>query len=397
MMAASTIDAPAQFDRQALRARAIRKKLTQLAIVGAAIGILFGLGYALRASLAARGIAFSFDYLSAAAGFEISEGFTYSFSDPFGLVTFSSEMSNAQALFAGLMNTLKVAVLAILFATIIGVMLGVGRLSTNWLIRQICFYFVEFVRNTPLLIQLTFWYVAVILQFPPIAGAPHLLGTILSQQGVWIPGLVATQSTTGSSIILFLSALVMLACNFVSTRNGFRIACLVIGLLLLAAALYLGFRLSIEFPEVGRFRASGGFSLSPEFTAILIAISINSSAYLGEVVRGAIESLPKGQWEAAESLGFSRSETIKDIVLPQVFRVVLPSFGNQYIGLAKNTSLGIAIGFPDLFNVYGTVANQTGRSLEGVIIVMLVYLFLSLTISAVTNVLNARMQIPGAR
>ncbi|WLE01000.1 ABC transporter permease subunit (plasmid) [Agrobacterium leguminum] len=397
MTAATSLGASAPYDRKALKKRIIRQKVLQVCIVVAVLAVLATLGYAIRASLASRGIAFSFNYLSGSAGFEISEGLTYSFTDPLGIVTFSSDMSNAQALVAGLTNTLKVAVLAIIFATVIGVLLGVGRLSTNWLIRQICFYFVEFVRNTPLLIQLTFWYVAVVLRFPPIADAPHVLGSVISQQGLWIPSIIASESATPFSVIGLLISLVLFAACLSARSKQIRIACLLAGAVALALTIVGGFPIALSFPEVGRFRASGGMALSPEFTAILIAISINSSAYLGEVVRGAIEGLPKGQWEAAGSLGFSRHDTIKDIVLPQVFRVVLPSFGNQYIGLAKNTSLGIAIGFPDLFNIYGTVANQTGRSLEGVVIVMLVYLFLSLTISTIVNAANSRLKIPGAR
>ncbi|NKK74848.1 ABC transporter permease subunit [Rhizobium leguminosarum bv. viciae] len=397
MISATQIVLSSGLDRRTLRARAFRQNLVQVAIVAGALCLLLAVGYAIRASLADRGIAFSFDYLAVSAGFEMSEGLTYQFSTPVGMVAFSSEMTNAQALVAGLFNTLKIAVVAIILATIIGIFLGIGRLSTNWLIRQICFYFVEFVRNTPLLIQLTFWYVAVVLQFPPMAGALHFLGGVISQQGLWVPAIVASQEATNTAVVICLSAVVLAFYGLTTANRHRRIVASALVICLLATTFFLGFPFSIELPEVGRFRATGGIMLTPEFAAILIAISVNSSAYLGEVVRGAIENLPKGQWEAAGSLGFSRSDTIRDIVLPQVFRVVLPSFGNQYIGLAKNTSLGIAIGFPDLFNVYGTVANQTGRSLEGVIIVMLVYLLLSLTISAVVNVLNSRLKIPGAR
>ncbi|MDG4889898.1 MULTISPECIES: ABC transporter permease subunit [unclassified Mesorhizobium] len=385
-------------ERRALKARAFRRNLVQAAIIAAVAALMIGLGYAIRSSLAARGIAFSFGYLASGAGFEISEGYAVAISTPLGLVPFSSGMTNAQALTVGLFNTLKVAILAIVVATALGTLLGVGRLSTNWLVRQLCFYFVEFVRNTPLLIQLTFWYIAVVLQFPPISAAAGFPGVILSQQGIWLPSIAATDTATGPGIIIFLLALVLgVLSAFIS---GGKRRWVIVGLsaiLLLGAVIVGGFPFTIDIPEAGRFRASGGTMLSPEFTAILIGIVVNSSAYLGEIVRGAIESLPRGQWEAARSLGLARNDIIKDIVLPQVFRVILPSFGNQYIGLAKNTSLGIAIGFPDLFNVYGTVANQTGRSLEGIIVVTLIYLLISLGISATINRLNARIQIPGAR
>ena len=153
--------------------------------------------------------------------------------------------------------------------------------------------------------------------------------------------------------------------------------------------------MSFDLPVATRFGARGGVALSPEMTAILLAITVNSSAFVAEIVRGAIDSLPKGQWEAAASLGLSRPDTLRDIILPQVFRIVLPSLANRYISLTKDTSLGIAIGFPDLFNVYGTVSNQTGRNLEGVVIVMLTYLALSWIISVCVNTLNARINGQG--
>lgn len=383
--------------REALRAKVIRKNAVQVLIVLVVVLALLGVGYALRQSLAARGIAFSFDYMAASAGFELSEGMTLHFSDPFGLVTFSSDLTNAQALLAGLFNTIKVAVLAIITATLLGTLLGVGRLSTNWLIRQLCFYVVEFLRNTPLLIQLTFWYVAVVLKFPPLASAIEFGGAIFAQQGVWVPFISATPDATNVSIILVLLAVAFAIYAFVGSNRKLRPVYGLIGVVLVAGLYYYGFPLQLDLPTAGKFRASGGLQLTPEFTAVFIAISINSAAYIGEVVRGAIESLPKGQWEAASSLGFSRKHALRDVILPQVFRVVLPSFGNQYIGLAKNTSLGIAIGFPDLFNVYGTIANQTGRSLEGVIVVMITYLIMSWVISGLVNLLNRRLAIPGVR
>ncbi|MGV1768254.1 ABC transporter permease subunit [Rhizobium rhizogenes] len=384
-------------DRQTLRARVIRRNIVQILIMAAVALVLCGIGYALRQNLAARGIAFSFDYLGVSAGFEMSEGLTLQFSYPVGIVTFSSEMTNAQALVAGLFNTLKVAILAIIGSTILGVLLGVGRLSTNWVIRQLCFYVVEFLRNTPLLIQLTFWYVAVVLKFPPLVDAIHWGDIVLAQQGIWIPSIVASPNATPTTIISLSVAILCLLYALGTKKTGVRYSCLMGAALLLGWTLFSGFPLALDTPTVGKFRATGGFQLTPEFAAVLIAIAVNTSAYLGEIVRGAIESLPKGQWEAAASLGFSRKYTLRDVILPQVFRVVLPSFGNQYISLAKNTSLGIAVGFPDLFNTYGTIANQTGRSMEGVIIVMIVYLLLSWSISALVNIANRSLSIPGAR
>jgi ABC-type amino acid transport system permease subunit len=190
---------------------------------------------------------------------------------------------------------------------------------------------------------------------------------------------------------LLAAAVVLVVASVVLRGLRLRLILLAVAIAALIAAVFIGFPLGLDLPVATRFGARGGFAISPEMTALLLAIVVNSSAYVAEIVRGAIESLPKGQWEASASLGLSRSHTLRDIILPQVFRIVLPSLANRYISLTKDTSLGIAIGFPDLFNVYGTVSNQTGRNLEGVVIVMLTYLALSWIISACVNGINARV------
>lgn len=371
-----------------------RRALVQAAIIAVAAAMILAFGYAVRNGLAKHGITFSFGYLGSTAGFEISEGRTLSLDDPWpSLSTFSASDTNAQALVAGFVNTLKVAVSAIVLSTLLGTLVGVGRLSTNWIIRQACFAAVEFVRNTPLLIQLVFWYFAVILRFPPATHAARLLGVMVaSQQGVSIPTLVPSEAASAASVVTFVASLLFVAAGLRSWRHkAARAVFLTTGVLALAASVTLGFPLALDIPEAGRFSTSGGIVASPEMSALLLAIVINSGFYIAEIVRGTIESVPRGQWEAASALGMGRGLTLSEIVLPQVFRVVLPSFGNQYISLAKNTSLGIAIGYPDLFNVNGTVSNQTGRSLEGIVIVMATYLVLSWTISGVVNVTNVRL------
>lgn len=374
-----------------LRMRRLRRSMTQFGVLAIAAVLLVLLGMSVRDGFAARGVSFSFDFLSQRAGFEISEGVSLTGS---GIARFNSDMTNTQALLAGLVNTLKVALVAMVLATVMGVSLGVSRLSSNWLIRKLSFWITEFLRNTPLLIQLTFWYVAVILQLPGLRDAPQLMGVVISQQGLWLPRPVVTG---GTGVALAALALALALAAIAPRLRARRKALLGGAGLLLVAAIAFGFRIGLEMPEVGRFRASGGLSVSPEYTALMIAITVNTAAYLGEIVRGAIEALPRGQWEAADSIGLPRRSVLADVVLPQVFRVVMPSFGNQYISLAKNTSLGIAIGYPDLFNIYGTVANQTGRSLEGVVLAMAIYLALSWAISAGVNVVNKRLKIPGVR
>ncbi|HLS69262.1 MAG TPA: ABC transporter permease subunit, partial [Kiloniellales bacterium] len=289
-----------------LRWRRLRRSLSQAIVLGAALLALIGLGLLVRQGFAERGVSFSFDFLTKRAGFEISEGFAPTAS---GFAPFTSDMSNWQALAIGLFNTLKVAIVAIALATMIGVALGVSRLSGNWVVRNLAFWLTEFVRNTPLLIQLTFWYVAVVLQLPGLRDAAQFWGMIISQQGFWFPRPLVTG---GAADWLALAALVAAVLAIPAGPVLRRRALAGLAVFLLALALALGFRVGLEMPEVGRFRASGGIVISPEYTALLVALTVNTAAYLGEIVRGAIEALPKGQWEAADSIGLSRRYVLGD-------------------------------------------------------------------------------------
>lgn len=373
----------------------LRRILVQAAVVALVVLAVAAFVFAIRHTLAKQGIGFGFDYLGRASNINLSEGLGLRLD---GWATWfeplDSTSSNAEMLLAGLFNTLKVAVTAIVTSTIIGVAIGVGRLSTNWLIRKLCFAVVEFVRNTPLLVQLVFWYFAVVLQFPPITAASAAYGSLLvSQAGIYLPALAVADGASSLSMGMLLAAstLFLLASMFRTLGRVGRLTCLGFAVAAIGTSVWLGFPLVLDAPTVGRFGASGGVGLSPEMAALLLAITFNSAAYTAEIVRGAIEALAKGQWEASSALGMSRRDALRDIVLPQVFRVVLPSLGNRYISLTKDTSLGIAIGYPDLFNVSGTVANQTGRNLEGVVIVMVAYLLLSWVISGGINLLNLRL------
>jgi His/Glu/Gln/Arg/opine family amino acid ABC transporter permease subunit len=323
---ASTLPVPAPTPRMSRRKAArARYLLKQSLIVAAALAVLWVFGAAVRAGLARNGIAFDMGFLLRAANFDISEGLLPSLD---GWRHFSSSDTNGQALLLGFINTLKASAVAIALSTLLGVLWGVGRVSHNWLLRQVSFLLVEFVRNTPLLIQLVFWYFAVVLKMPALSQASATFGALFTQQGIFLPG---------------------------------------------------------------------GFELSPEFAALVLALSVYTAAFIAEIVRGAILALPKGQWEAAAALGLRRRTTFAEVVIPQVMRIVLPSFANQYISLLKSTSLGIAIGFSDLFNVYGTVANQSGRSLEGMLVVMAAYLLMSWVVSALTNFANERLQRTGGQ
>jgi His/Glu/Gln/Arg/opine family amino acid ABC transporter permease subunit len=369
-----------------LRRRLLRAA-QQSAIVVAVLAVVVWFALAVRAGLARNGIAFDLGFLAQPAGFDISEGLVWAAD---GVRHFQSSDSNAQALLAGFGNTVKTAVLAILLSTVLGTLLGVARLSHNWLVRQSSFGLVEFVRNTPMLIQLVFWYFGVVLQLPPLLAASNGFGGVIaSQQGLFLPGVWVAPSASAAGVGALLVALFAAAVAMAWKRA--RRPLLGVAAVALAASIALGFPLALSTPQVEGFAVNGGFSASPEFAALLLGLTVYTAAFIAEIVRGAIVALPRGQWEASAALGMSRRATFADVVVPQVYRVVLPAFGNQYISLAKSTSLGIAIGYPDLFNVYGTVSNQSGRSLEGVIVAMLAYLLLSWAISAAVNLVNARM------
>lgn len=359
----------------------------QSAVVLVALALVVWFALAVRAGLARNGIAFDMGFLSQPAGFDISEGLVVTAE---GLRHFQSSDSNAQALLAGFGNTVKTAIVAIVLSTILGTLLGLGRLSHNVLVRQMSFGAVELLRNTPMLIQLVFWYFAVVLKLPAVQDASRWFGGMLaSQQGIFLPGLAVAPDASPVAVMAFVGGLVA-AAGALALRTLRRTLVIVSGVSL-CIAIAQGFPLEVSTPKVEGFAVTGGFSASPEFSALLLGLTVYTAAFIAEIVRGAVLALHKGQWEAAAALGMSRLATFRDVVVPQVYRVVLPAFGNQYISLAKTTSLGIAIGYPDLFNVYGTVSNQSGRSLEGVIVAMLAYLVLSWVISAVVNLANTRM------
>ena len=379
------------------RRNRIRYHATQLAVIATALGLVALFAIAVKEGLARHGINFSFSFLWATAGFDISEGKIFVLDA--GLwpefIDFTSDRPIVQAFVAGIVNTIKVAVLAIVLSTVLGTMLGVGRLSTNWVVRNLAFWCVEFVRNTPLLIQLVFWYFAVVLHFPPIAAAANLYGVVISQQGLYFPAIVWQGGGSPVAIALATACWIAMLGLVFDRHSRVRWICAGAIVLLLSTMLLTGI-MAVDFPVASKFQAKGGTSMSPEMAALLLAIVVNSASYIAEIVRGSIDALPKGQWEAASSLGLSRRDTVNDIILPQVFRVVLPSFGNQYISLTKNTALGIAIGYPELFNIYGTIANQTGHSLEGIVIVMVSYLILSWIISAAVGWADRRLGNHGA-
>jgi len=348
----------------------------------------------LTSAMARTNLTFGLGFLSQTAGFEISES----------LIPFAATNTYGRAIQVGLLNTLYVSILGIILSTILGVIVGVARLSRNWLVNKIAAGFVELMRNTPLLVQLFILYFAVLLQLPAIADSITLPGSVfLNQRGLFLP---RPDATATFSLWLGLSALGILAgligWQFSSRREAagrptHRAG--TIGLLALVILPVVGWLVAAEPPVAfdapvrGRFNFEGGLALSPEFLALLVGLVIYTAAFIGEVVRGGIQAVRRGQVEAAYAVGLSEMQTLRLIIFPQAMRIIVPPLTSQYLNLAKNSSLAIAIGFPDLFNVSQTVANQTGQPVSVIVLVMALYLGVSLVTSLLMNVYNRRVQV----
>jgi general L-amino acid transport system permease protein len=335
-------------------------------------------------------IASGFGFLNTTAGFDISQA----------LVDFAPETSTyGRAFWVGLLNTLLVAVIGIVFATLVGFAVGIARLSKNFLVARLATGYVEAIRNVPLLLQLLFWYNAVLKALPELASSVVLPGGfILNNRGLFTP---KPLFAGGWKIMAVIAAAVVLAVIFNAVAGRverlqravaarFAVTVLILAGVPVAAFLASGVPLAFEYPVIGRFNVRGGAELLPEFVALLLGLSIYTAAFIAEVVRAGIQSVSRGQTEAAQALGLSRMQTLRLIVIPQAMRVIIPPLTNQYLNLTKNSSLAVAIGYPDLVQVAGTVLNVSGQAVEVVAITMAVYLTISLVTSLVMNVYNAR-------
>ena len=338
-------------------------------------------------------IASGFQFLKGRAGFDISD-------TP---IAYTSDSTYGRAIVVGLLNTVIVALAGIITATLIGFIVGIGRLSQNWLIRKICTVYVEVFRNIPPLLVIFFWYSGVLAVLPAPRDSIHLpFGSFLNQRGFYFPRTVWGQ---GSWLILVALAVGLAMAWFVAHRARQRqmatgqqfpvfwtSVALIVGLPVLAFLL-AGMPLTFDFPKQSTFNLTGGFQLKPEFLSLYMALSCYTAAFIAEIVRAGIRGVSKGQTEAAGALGLRARPILRLIVVPQAMRIVIPPLTSQYLNLTKNSSLAIAIGYPDLTATAGTVLNQTGQAVEGVLIMMIAYLVLSLVTSAVMNVVNARMAL----
>jgi general L-amino acid transport system permease protein len=302
----------------------------------------------------------------------------------------------------GLLNTLLVSVIGIFFATVLGFIVGLGRLSPNWLLSRISGGYVELVRNLPLLFQILFWYLAVLAALPNPRQSISLFGSFfLSNRGFVVPKPIGQPGLEPFALAVVVAIVSSLLLRRYARRQLFDsgrmltiwpyVLALLIGLPLLASAIF-GAPVMFEFPELKGFNFSGGSRVIPEFVALTLALSTYTAAFIAEIVRAGILSVHKGQMEAGASLGLSRGSTLRLIVVPQALRVILPPLTNQYLNLTKNSSLAVAIGYPDLFSVFaGTTLSQTGQAIEIIGITMGVYLLISLVTSAIMNFYGWRL------
>jgi general L-amino acid transport system permease protein len=363
--------------------------------VALAAFILFVIWSALQnmfANMAARGLVFGWDYLWRTSNFAIGEA----------MIPFAPTDTYGRALLVGLLNTLRIAVIGIALTTILGIALGVMRLSTNPLLARLVSAYIEVVRNTPLLLQLFLWY-AIINALPgPRQAVQFGPGMFLSNRGMKVPW-VEWSPALWPVIWAFVAAVVgsiILSRRFAQRRQltgdapplwPFALG-LVFGLPFLALAAQ-GFPATMSVPELQGFNFSGGVELSPEFAALLTGLVLYTAAFVAEIVRGGIQSVYKGQWEAARSLGLSSGRLMRLVILPQALRVIIPPLTSQFLNLTKNSSLAVAIGYPDLVHVSNTTMNQTARAVEAILVFAAIYLTISLLTSAFMNWYNSRVAI----
>ncbi|MGK7927833.1 MAG: amino acid ABC transporter permease [Spirulina sp.] len=368
----------------------------QILAVLAAIAIFTLLGYNLNVNMQRAGIKFGFDFLQSQASFAIGESLiNYDPSDPVA-------GSYARVMLAGLVNTLRVVVLGIILTTILGIAAGVASFSDNWLLRKISQVYVEIARNIPILVQLLFWYLAVFSKLPRPGDRFSFFGIFYaSKRGLYMPwpgeagrfGICAAVLVVGAIAAIFVWRSRTKA--IVEGGESGQNQAIVLWVMAIVAFLILLFGLGWEFPhepeEVGQIE--GGLRLTLELSALLVGLVIYTGAFISEIVRAGIQSVAKGQWEASRALGLRSNLTMRLVVFPQALRVIIPPLNSQYQNLAKNSSLALAIAYPDIYSVSNTTFNQTGRPIEVMLLIMVTYLLMNMVISFSMNQLNRSVQL----
>lgn len=373
---------------------AVRAWVYQIIAVAAVVLVIGYLVHNTIVNLANRGITSGFGFLDRTAGFGIIQH----------LIDYSEGDTYARVFLVGLTNTLLVSALCIVFASILGFFLGLARLSDNWLLRKISTIYIETFRNIPPLLQIFFWYFAVLRNLPGPRQALNAFGlTYVSNRGLYIPWPQYTPGTPAFLIALLIALTGTVALfrfnrqHQIKTgqpRRTWPAAVAMFILFPLAAHLLFGAAMHWDIPVLRGFNFRGGFVLIPELAALTMALSIYTSSFIAEVIRSGIQSVPYGQQEAARSLGLPNPVTLRQVIIPQALRVIIPPLTSQYLNIVKNSSLAAAIGYPDMVSLFaGTVLNQTGQAIETIAITMAVYLIISLIISLLMNIYNRKIAL----
>jgi len=342
-------------------------------------------------NLETRGIATGFDFMSQTAGFEIG----------MSLIDYESTDTYGRTFIVGLLNTALVAVIGIIFATVLGFIVGISRLSQNWLLSRAATIYIELFRNIPLLLQLLFWYIVVLQALPSARQSLALFDSFfLNVRGLYVPGFNLEPGAMATFIALAITVVIGLFihrhAHQLQDKTGeikptWRYSLSLIIIVPMLVFFITGKPISIDYPELRGFNFKGGIPIIPELFALLLALSIYTASFIAEIVRSGINAVDHGQTEAASALGLPRTRMLKLIIIPQALRVIIPPLTSQYLNLVKNSSLAMAIGYPDLVSVFaGTTLNQTGQAIEIISMTMAVYLTLSLITSLLMNIYNSK-------
>jgi len=378
--------------RVSLQDEHFRGLLWQIAVVGITVGLVAWLWSNAVHNLSVRRISTGFAFLGREAGMPIVDTW----------LAYTPKDTYLRAFIVGVVNTLRVAVIGIVLATVIGTLVGISRLSSNWLLSRLAAGYVEVLRDIPPLLQLLFWYV-LMQGLPPARGAwKPIDGVFLSNRGLVVPsialdgGQLWVIGTAVLGLILFYLLRRRLIAQQIRDGHARRIWPYGVLLVIILPALLswlLGLSWAMTLPELRGFNFVGGWTFAPEYFALLIALVTYTSAFIAEIVRSGIEAVPRGQWDAALALGLRRSFVLRQIVLPQALRVIIPPMTSQYLNLTKNSSLAVAIGYQDIVSIANTTLNQTGQAIEAIALIMAVFLTISLGISLFMNWYNARIAL----
>lgn len=373
---------------------AVRAWLFQILAILAVVSVALYLIHNTINNLSSRGITSGFAFLDRSAGFGIVQH----------LIDYEQGDTYGRVFLVGLLNTLLVSALCIVFASFLGFFLGLARLSDNWLLRKLSTVYIEIFRNIPPLLQIFFWYFAVLRNLPGPRQAANALDMVfLSNRGLYIPspqlgeGLLAFVLSVVIAVALSVGLFRFNKMHQMKTgqlRKTWPTALGLLVLLPLIAHWLFGAALHWDIPELRGFNFRGGMVLIPELAALTLALSVYTSAFIAEIIRSGIQAVPYGQHEAARSLGLPNTVTLRQVIIPQALRVIIPPLTSQYLNIVKNSSLAAAIGYPDMVSLFaGTVLNQTGQAIETIAITMSVYLIISLSISLLMNIYNRRIAL----